>query len=183
MRKVLPFQGMRIVLAYPTVGCAGVSGQASPNGKTPVNHKVMGVPHKPGCTPKNHKEARGRPPAHSFVKTIQDEAVHELITKESYLQKSVHTFEKLTKLSSMYHKLLDQNIKNGIKLYISLFNSFQKVIIFKAHMLLFLARPMKRLSSPALLESPEALSHTWARLGDTAQGWGRGASPQCRTEW
>lgn len=82
----------------------------------------------------------------------------------------------------MYHKLLDQNIKNGIKLYISLLNSFQKVNIFKAHMLLSLARPMKRLSSPDLLESPEALSHKGARPGDTAQGWGRGASPQCRTE-
>jgi hypothetical protein len=29
-------------------------------------------------------------------------------------------------LSSMYHKLLDQNIKNGIKLYISFLKSFQK---------------------------------------------------------
>lgn len=29
MRKVPPFQGMRIVLAYPTVGCEGVSGQAT----------------------------------------------------------------------------------------------------------------------------------------------------------
>lgn len=82
----------------------------------------------------------------------------------------------------MYHKLLDQNIKNGIKLYISLLNSFQKVNIFKAHMLLSLARPMKRLNNSALLESPEALSHEWAQPGDTAQDWGRGASPQCRTE-
>lgn len=31
----------------------------------------------------------------------------------------------------MYHKLLDQNIKNGIKLYVSLLNSFQKVNILK----------------------------------------------------
>lgn len=36
----------------------------------------------------------------------------------------------------MYHKLLDQNIKNGIKLYVSLLNSFQKDYYFKAHMLL-----------------------------------------------
>lgn len=49
-------------------------------------------------------------------------------------------------------------------------------------MLLSLARPMKRLSSPAFLESPEALSHEWAWPGDIAQGWGKRASPQCRTE-
>lgn len=66
----------------------------------------------------------------------------------------------------MYHKLLDQNIKNGIKLYISFLNSFQKVNIFKAHMLLSLARPTKRLSSSPLLESPEALSHEQAQPRD-----------------
>lgn len=43
----------------------------------------------------------------------------------------------------MYHKLLDQNIKNGIKLYVSLLNSFQKDYYFKAHICYFpLARPM-----------------------------------------
>lgn len=69
----------------------------------------------------------------------------------------------------MYHKLLDQNIKNGIKLYISLLNSFQKVNIFKAHLLLSLARPVKRLNSSALLGSPEAVGHEWAQPGGTAQ--------------
>lgn len=34
-------------------------------------------------------------------------------------------------------------------------------------MLPSLARPMKKLSSPALLEPPEALSYEWAWPGDT----------------
>lgn len=53
----------------------------------------------------------------------------------------------------MYHKLLDQNIKNGIKLYVSLLNSFQKDYYFKAHICYFpLARPIKKPSSLVFLE-------------------------------
>lgn len=123
MRKVPPFWELRTVLAAPDGGLCGSSLARSQSRWEDTSHKITGAPHKPSCRPSN--QSAGRPPAHSLL-TIQDEAVHELITKQSYLQNSVHTFEKLTKLSSMYHKLLDQNIKNGIKLYISLLNSFQK---------------------------------------------------------
>ena len=53
----------------------------------------MGMPHKLGYRPGRHKGAQGRSSAHSLLKTLQGEAVHKFITKELYLQKSVHTGE------------------------------------------------------------------------------------------
>ena len=100
---------MGTVLAAPQWVVGGVSGQATVHmgrhqsvTKSWECHTSLAV--GPGTI-----QAPGAGPLHIHCSTIQDEAVHELITKESYLQKSVHTFEKLTKLSSMYHKLLNEN--------------------------------------------------------------------------
>ena len=51
----------------------------------------MGMPHKLGYQPGLHKGAQGRSSAHSLLKTLQGEAVHEFITKEKQFPETQYT--------------------------------------------------------------------------------------------
>lgn len=63
-RRFPLFKRMGTVLATLTVGRAG--SLARPRSKwEDTCHSVMGVPHRPGCRPRNHTDSWGRPPAHS----------------------------------------------------------------------------------------------------------------------
>lgn len=79
MRKAPLFKRMGTVLATLTVRYAGSLARWRSKWEDTCQ-SVMGVPHRPGCRYRNHTDSWGRSPAHSSW-TIQDEAVHELITK------------------------------------------------------------------------------------------------------
>ena len=64
MRRFPLFKRMGTVLATLTVGCAG--SLARPRSKwEDTCQSVMGVPHRPGCRPRNHTDSWGRTPEHS----------------------------------------------------------------------------------------------------------------------